>query len=189
MVNHSTRSANGCYAPHAQQICSILETGEESQAATPKTFVPALAPTANAWKVWKNPRPKSTPQTRGPVSGSDAIDYALNALDKLFGVSSDLDAESEHLISRKRKLQADLERVQRELERVESSRSESGIAAHIDNLGRKVKRNAREDDKNAPEQKRMNNVESEFPTVWESVPIKPCMPEQPAEIPLPPPIA
>ena len=122
------------------------------------------------------------------MSVDDTIDHALNALDKLFGVVSDLDAESERLNARKRQLQADLEQVQRELNRVESFRSERDIVAHIDQLRRKVKRNAREDDENAPEQKKKNIAESEFPTLRESVPIKPCMPERPAEIPLPPPI-
>jgi len=59
---------------------------------------------------------------------------------------SDLNAVSERLNARKRQLQADLEQVQRELDRVESFRSERDIVAHIDQLRRKVKRNAREDD-------------------------------------------
>jgi len=80
----------------------------------PKTFVPAPAPTANAWNIRKEPRPTSTPQTRGPVSGEETIDYALNALDKIFGVFSGLNAESERLNARKRQLQADLEQVQRD---------------------------------------------------------------------------
>ena len=80
-------------------------------------------------------------------------------------------------------------RHRRPTRRVESFQCERDIVAHIDQLRRKVKRNTREDDENAPEQKRKNNAESEFPTLRESVPIKPCMPEQSAEIPLPPPIA
>ena len=78
--------------------------------------MPAPAPTANAWNIRKEPRPTSTPQTRGPVSGDDTIDYALNAFHRLFGVFSGLDAESEHLNARTRQLQADLEPVQRELD-------------------------------------------------------------------------
>jgi len=84
----------------------------------PKTFVPAPAPTANAWNIRKEPRPMSTPQTRDPVSGDDTIDYSLNALDKIFGVFSGLNAPN-------RQLQAD---------RVERFRSESDIFAHIDQL-------------------------------------------------------
>ena len=142
---------------------------------------------------------RSTPGTTGrshacrlprrPVSVDDTIDCALNALDKLFGVFSDHDAESERLNARKRQLRADLEQVQRELDRVESFRSERDIVAHIDQLRRKVKRNAREDDMNAPEPKRKNAAGSEFPTLRESVPTKPCTPERLAGIPLPPPIA
>ena len=71
------------------------------EAPVVKTFVPAPTPTANAWNVRKEPRPTSTPQTRGSVSVDDTIDYALNALDKLFGVLSDLDAESECFNARK----------------------------------------------------------------------------------------
>jgi len=123
------------------------------------------------------------------VSVDDTIDYALNALDKLFGVFSDLDAESERLNARKCQLQADLEQVQRELDRVESFRSERDIVAHIDQLRCKVKRNTGEDDVNAPEPKRKNDAESEFPTLRESVPTKPRTPERLAGIPLPPPIA
>ena len=123
------------------------------------------------------------------MSVDDTINYALNALDKLFGVFSDLDAESERLNARKRQLQADLEQVQRELDRVESFRSEREIVAHIDQLRCKVKGNAREDDVNAPEPKRKNDAESAFPTLRESVPTKPCTPERPAGFPLPPPIA
>jgi len=78
--------------------------------------VPASAPTANAYNVRKEPRLPSTPQTRGPVSVDDTIDYAFNALDKLFGIFSDLNAESERLNARKRQLQADLMQVQRELD-------------------------------------------------------------------------
>jgi len=82
------------------------------------------------------------------MSVEDTIDYALNALDKLFGAFSDLNTESERLNARKCQLQADLEQVRRELDRVESFRD---IVAHIDQLRRKVKRNAGEDDENAPE--------------------------------------
>ena len=54
--------------------------------------MPAPAPTANAWNVRKEPRLPSTSQARGPVSVDDTINYALDALDKLFGAFSDLDA-------------------------------------------------------------------------------------------------
>ena len=56
-----------------------------------------------------------------------------------------------------KKLKADLKQVQRELHGVESLQSERDIVAHIDQICRKVKRNAREDDENAPERKRMQN--------------------------------
>jgi len=123
------------------------------------------------------------------VKVDDTIDDALNSLDKLSGVFSDLDVKIGRLNARKPQLEADLEQVQKELDRVESLQSEREIVPHIDQLRRKVKRNAREDDENAPERKRMHDVESEFPTLRGSVPITPCMPEWPAETPLPPPIA
>jgi len=180
---------NALRIPVPSKFVPYWEREKKARELPPRTFVPAPAPTANAWNVRKEPRLPSTPQTRGPVSVDDTIDYALNALDKLFGVFSDLDAESERLNARKRQLQADLEQVQRELDRVESFRSEHDIVAHIDQLRRKVKRNAREDDVNGPEPKRKNVAESEFPTLRESVPTKPCTPERLAGIPLPPPIA
>ena len=86
-------------------------------------------------------------------------------------------------------MQADLEQVQRKLDRVESLQSERDIVPHIDQLRRKVKRNAREDDENAPEPKRTHDAEPEFPALRESMPITPRMPVQPAEVPLPLPVA
>jgi len=180
---------NALRIPVPSKFVPYWEREKKAKGLPPRTFVPAPAPTANAWNVRKEPRLPSTPQTRGRVSVDDTIDYALNALDKLFGVFSDLDAESERLNARKRQLQADLEQVQRELDRVESFRSERDIVAHIDQLRCKVKRNTGEDDVNAPEPKRKNDAESEFPTLRESVPTKPRTPERLAGIPLPPPIA
>ena len=159
---------NALRIPVPSKFVPYWEREKKAKELPPRTFVPA-----NAWNIRKEPRLPSTPQTRGLVSVDDTTDYALNALDKLFGVFSDLDAESERLNARKRQLQADLEQVQRELDRLESFRSERDIVAHIDQLRRKVKRNAREDDVNAPEPKRKNDAESEFPTLRESVPTKP----------------
>ena len=132
--------SNALRIPVPSKFVPYWEREKKATEQPPETFVPTPAPTANAWNVRKEPRPTSAPLTRGPVSVDDAIDYALNALDKLFGVFSDLDAESGRLIARKRLLQADLERVQRELHRVESFRRERDIVAHIDQLRRKVER-------------------------------------------------
>jgi len=107
---------NALRIPVPSKFVPYWEREKKAKELPPRTFVPAPALTVNAWNVRKEPRLPSTPQTKGPVSVDDTIDYALNALDKLFGVFSDLDAESERLNARKRQLQADPKQVQRELD-------------------------------------------------------------------------